>query len=528
MSNEQVLEYIKRLTNKLIDDLLEEEGSFILETTDVEAYKDKIKDIVSITVTNEIRERVDETKEEIKKKYGIPNPDVMIVPSLNSVLNYININEVIKNLTDDGDDENDEFVLGIPRDLYEEMYIELRDSILIIKRAIIPEMKDNTVAIKEVVSKFLSEDETNVEDIILPDSNIYELISDRGLLEPTGASNNVKDVRLLGGQLPSELLDYDKVIDDLPMSDLKVLFKEYKDNFIGWEHIDEEVNEILDNGILATISLNVKNKIKPFELPVTLTLLLMFKSLIANSDKYGLDSTTRFGIRVVYDYIVNKYISNYKVYELKLREKQPILGIEGKDHPIVYLIGSLLEEYDLDLLNAYALKKFEELKAKGVNNVILTLVDKIDNIVNDKDKYLNYVVAYNKLKVAKKMSEITLALANAYGLQLSNNSPKLVEYLTKVDETSGYNVKNEIFKTSKEYIKSKSVDPTEVSKNVINIVRILSVGTDLNDYLSSIMKYDKLLDDVKDVNLLSILGATGVVVSDIVDDLVFMKNDSKR
>ena len=528
MSNEQVLNYIKKLANKLIDDLLREEGEIILETNDIDAYRDKIKDIITIAVTNEVREKVEEAKEATREKYGIVNPEIRIVPGMNSLLNYININEAISNLTEDNDEDDKDFVLGIPRDIYDEVYSYVRDSVLVIKRGIIPEMKDNTIALKEVVSKLMSDNGTGVEDIILPDSNIYELVKDRGLTTVTGASINVKDIRLLNGRLFSRLIDYNEVIDDLPMSDLKVLFKEYKDNFIGWEHIDEEINDILDDGILATIGLNVRNKIKPFELPVTLTLLLMFKSLLANSDRYGLDSTTKFGIRVVYDYIVNKYNSNYKVYELKLQKKQPILGIEGKDHPIVYLIGSLLEGYDLDVLNAYALKKFEELKAKGVNNVILTLVDNIDDIINNKDKYLNYVVVYNKLKVAKKMNEITLALANAYGLQLSNNSPKLTDYLTKANNVSGYNFKNDIFKTSKEYINSKSVDPTEVSKNVINIIRAVSIGTDLYDYLSSIMKYDKLLDDVKDVNLLGILGAAGIVVGDIIDSLVFMNNGSKR
>jgi len=525
MSNEQVLEYIKKLASKLTTDIMDDIGNIILETNDVDPYKEKISDIVTIVVTNEVKERLDKVKEEMREKYGITNPDVIMVPAINSLLRYIGINEAIKNIAEDN---SDDAALGIPEDVYEEVYEYFRDSALTIKRKLIPEIRDNVIALKDVVAKMMSGDSVEIEDVILPKTNIHTVIEDRGLLNPTGASANIKDLRLLNGVLPASLLDYDKVIDKLRMSDVKVLFEEYRKEFIGWEHIDEEISDILDDGVLASIAMGVNRKIKLFELPVTLSLLLMFRSLMENHKEFEIDPTTYFGIKVIYDLLIEKYKTNMTLYNLKINTKQPIYGIEGTDHPVVYLLGELLEEYDLDVLNAYALYVFETYKAKRqVNQVVISTVDKIDDIIANKDKYINYLVNYNKLRAAKRLDQMYLALANAYGLQLSNNSPILTDYLVK-DYGNGYNVRNELFKISKEMINTKTVDPMDVSNSVLTIVGNVSIGTDLANYIEGVLKYDKLVDNTTDVNLLSMLGVASIITDNIINGIAFLKNDSKR
>ena len=525
MNNEQILEYLRLLAKQLVSDILEEDGIILLDTNDVDAYKDKLESIADIVVSNMIKTRLSEAKEEISKKYGMINPDVVITPTQDSVLNYI----AIGNTLNSENKVDDEFVLGIPRDLYEDMLEYYRDIILKIKRGIIPELRQNVLALNETVKRMLNDDKINIIDVILPQTNLYDIIEDKGWLKPTGASGNNKDVRLLPGNLPTELMDYKKVIEDLPTADVKILFEEYVKNFIGWDHIEDDIEEVLGSGVLAEIALNVQRRIKVFELPVTLTLLLMFRSLMDNASKYNLSPDIVFSVKVVYDYLVKTFKLNLNVYNIRVNDKQPIYGIEGYEYPIVYLIGEVLEGYDIDILNAYALYVFERKRATEKGMVSISTVDKIDNIIKEKDKYLTYVSNYNKLKAAKKMTEMKIGLANAYALQLSNNSPRLVEYLSRVHNKTPDAIKNEIFNTAKQYINFKDTDVTEVSSNVLHIVKDVSgYYSSLGKYLDTVIGYDKLVEDIKDADVLTILGLIGIITMDIEDQLRFSANKSGK
>ena len=527
--NERIVEYVKKLNKRLVDDLIDDIGDVLLETKDVDAYKAKLDDIATIVVTQMIKNKVDEVKEDIRKKYGIVNPQVTLTPKMNSVLQYMVINDNVNDITEDeANEEDDGFITGIPQDLYQDMYDRFRDVALKIKTAILPEMRDNVLTLKETVSKMMGEDTVNIEDVILPSTNLYTVMEDRGLIELTGASSNNKDLNLLNGTLPTDLLDYDKVISELPMTDLKVLYEEYRKEFMGWDHIDEEINEILDNGMVAIVANNVYRKIKVFELPITVTLLLMFKSIIDNNKKYGLDPSTLFGVKVIYDLLVNRYKLNMNLYKLRVSRKQPIYGIEGTDHPVVYLIEELLEDYDVNVLNAYALMKFEDAKAKSKTNlVVISQIDDIKDIINNRDKYLNYVVTYSKLKAAKKMNEVKIGLANAYALQLSNNSPKLIDYISKETNTTGYEIKKNLFDVAKYDIMHDVVDPMEVSKAVMDIIYTLPYYTDLNRYIKTVRSYSKLLDD-NTVDLLTVLGVIGIITDHLLDSIAVMRNGSVK
>jgi len=525
MNNEQILEYTRLLARQLVSDILEEDGIMLLDTNEVDAYKDKLESIADIVVSNMIKTRLSEAKEEISEKYGMVNPDVVITPTQDSVLNYIAISNTLNN----ENKVDDDFVLGIPRDLYEEMLEYYRDIILKIKRGITPELRQNVLALDETVKRMLNDDKINIADVILPQTNLYSVLQDKGWVEPTGASSNNKDIRLLPGSIPTELMDYKKVIEDLPTADVKILFEEYVKNFMGWDHIESDIEEVLGSGVLAEIALNVQRRIKVFELPVTLTLLLMFKSLMDNASKYNLSPDTVFSIKVVYDYLVKTFKLNLNVYNIRVNDKQPIYGIEGNEYPVVYLIGEILEGYNIDVINAYTLYVFERKRATEKGMVSISTIDKIDNILKEKDKYLTYINNYNKLKTTKKITEMRIGLANAYALQLSNNSPRLVEYLSKVYKRTPDAIKNEIFNIAKQYINSKDIDVTEVSSNVLRIVKDVSgYYTALGKYLDTIIGYDKLVEDIKNADVLTILGLIGIITMDIENQLRFSANKSGK